>query len=267
MTSDIFCSDIAKAYETLVHWRKNIFSPPSGHAGTEYVREHTRLLRAFTNKTPLERVAMQAIMVMPSLLLQKPHGRAGAKEFGKHLERRMVLWKAGKIAELLDEAKTIQSRLPEMDRRNGWTSEKIDRRFATLMSKGEVNTALSLITAHGKGGVLPLTPEVRAALQAKHPPAQPATPDVLLPGEPPEVNPILFEGIAGSTIRKTALAIRGASGPSMADAYIWRRMLVSFRSASEELCDAVAGGMPTCYRTCGFRCTHGPPQQPVDSLR
>ena len=150
--SDVFCSDIAKAYETLVHWRKNIFSPPSGHAGTEYVREHTRLLHAFTNKTPLERVAMQAIMVMSSLLLQKPHGRAGAKEFGKHLERRMVLWKAGKIAELLDEAKTIQSRLPEMDHRNGLTSEKTDQRFATLMSKGEVNTALSLITAHGKGG-------------------------------------------------------------------------------------------------------------------
>ena len=102
---------------------------------------------------------MQAIMVMLSLLLQKPHGRAGAKEFGKHLERRMVLWKAGKIAEFLDEAKTIQSRLPEMDCRIGLTSEKIDGRFATLMSKGEVNTALSLITAHGKGGVLPLTPE------------------------------------------------------------------------------------------------------------
>ena len=148
--------------------------PPTGYAGTEYVKEHTRLLRAYKDKTPLERIALQAIMVMPGLLLQKPHTKAGSKEFNKHLSRRLTLWKAGKIRELLDEARTIQSRLPDQDSRNGLTSHKLNRRFAALVSKGNIHAAISLITEHNKGGVLELTPEVRSALQAKHPKAQPA---------------------------------------------------------------------------------------------
>jgi hypothetical protein len=78
VTSKTFCG---KAYEEQTLWRKNTFSPPSGHAGTEFVKEHTRLLRAYKDRTPMECVAMQAVMVMPSLLLQKPHAKAGSKEF------------------------------------------------------------------------------------------------------------------------------------------------------------------------------------------
>ena len=65
-------------------------------------------------------------------------------------------------------------------------------------------------------------------------------PDVLLQGEVPLVNSILFENLTGDIVRRTALATQGAAGPSMGDAYIWRRMLVSFKSASKDLCDAVA---------------------------
>lgn len=236
----IFYQDIISAYEEQVSWRKNIFSPPTGHAGTDYVREHTRLLRAYKDKTPLERVALWAIMVMPGLLLQKPHAKAGSKEFSKHLARRLVLWKAGKVKELLDEARTIQSRLPAHDIQKGMTSHKLNRRFATLVRKGNIHAAISLITEHNKGGILDLTPEVRSILEAKHPKAQPANPEVLLQGEIPAVNPILFECLTDATIRKTALAIQGAAGPSMADSYVWRRMLVSFKTASDELCSAVA---------------------------
>ena len=79
---------------------------------------NTRLLCAYKDKTPLERIALQAIMVMPGLLLQKPHTKASSKEVNKHLSGRLTLWKAGKIRELLDEARTIQSRLPDQDSRN-----------------------------------------------------------------------------------------------------------------------------------------------------
>ena len=222
---------IARAYEEQTKWHKNTFSPPSGHAGAEYVKEHTRLLRAYKNQTPLEGIALCAIMVMPSLLLQKPHAKAGSKEFSQHLSRRLALWKAGNIKELLDEARTIQSRLPQRDSQRGLTTHRLNRRFADLFSKGEIHAALSLITEHGKGGVLELTPEVREALKAKHPHAQPVDPDVLIQGSSPTVNPILFETLTGEVVRETALAIRGAAGPSMGDSYIWRRMLVLFKSA------------------------------------
>ena len=48
----VFCEGIDRAYEVQIHWRKNIFSPPTGHAGTEFVKEHTRLLRAYKDRTP-----------------------------------------------------------------------------------------------------------------------------------------------------------------------------------------------------------------------
>ena len=178
---------------------------------------------------------------MPSLLLQKPHPRAGSKEFSQHLTRRLTLWKAGNIKELLEEARTIQSRLLGLDRQRGTTTTKLNRRFAALIRKGEIHAAISLITEHGKGGILDLTPEVQAALRKKHPQAKPADADVLIQGEVPTVNPILFEDLTGDVVRKTALTTQGAAGPSMGDAYVWRRMLVSFKSASKDLCDAVAG--------------------------
>ena len=154
------CEDIGKAYEEQTLWRKNTFSPPSGHAGTEFVKEHTRLLRAYKTgprwsalHCKLSWSFWQAVMVMPSLLLQRPHVKAGSKEFSQHLTRRLSLWKAGKIKELLEEARTIQSRLPKLDMERGTTTSKLNRRFAALISKGEVHAAISLITEHGKGEV------------------------------------------------------------------------------------------------------------------
>ena len=110
----------------------------------------------------------------------------------------------------------------------------------TLISKGEIHAAISLIIEHGKGEILELTPEVKGVLQTKHPEVQPASTEVLIQGETPVLNSIYFKSLAGEVIRKTALAIKGAAGPSMGDVCIWRRMLVSFKSASVDICNAVA---------------------------
>ena len=120
------------------------------------------------------------------------------------------------------------------------TTYKLNRRFAALISKGEIPAAISLIIKHGKGGVLELTHEVLEALRAKHPEAQPASIEALIQGETPVINPIFFENLKGEIVHKTTLTTQGAAGPSMGDAYVWRRMLVSFKSASEDLCNAVA---------------------------
>ena len=104
--------------------------------------------------------ALQAVMVMPGLLLQKLHAKAGSKEFSQHLTRRLSLWKAGNIKELLQEACTIQSQLPKLDQQGSTTTMKVNCRFAILICKGYVHSAIFLITEHEKGGVLELTPEV-----------------------------------------------------------------------------------------------------------
>lgn len=79
--------------------------------GVAFVHELSRLFQAYTESSALEGVALKAAMILPALLLQKPHARSRTKEHTKHLERRLNLWKDGDLVSLLDEGQAIQSRL------------------------------------------------------------------------------------------------------------------------------------------------------------
>ncbi len=98
------------------------------------------------------------------------------------------------------------------------SKENLKRSFTNLMLTGKLNAALRLITEQGKGGVLPLNLEVIDSLQKKHPPPEPLNTASTLQGTPPLVNPIIFAGVTGETIRNCALHTQGAAGPSGGDA-------------------------------------------------
>ena len=59
-------------------------------------------------------------------------------------------------------------------------------------------------------------------------------------GESEPVKPITFDGLDAGGIRHAALHNHGAAGPSRLDAYVWRRLCSSFKSASNSLCIALA---------------------------
>ena len=65
-------------------------------------------MKQWQQDSPLKDIALKAIMVMPSLLLQKPYQKSKSKDNLSALERRMELWEWGELMELLKEAKTIQ---------------------------------------------------------------------------------------------------------------------------------------------------------------
>ena len=52
---------------------------PSGTSGKEFVLEMARLFTSFAERSSLEPIALQTVMTMPALLLQKPHSRSKAK--------------------------------------------------------------------------------------------------------------------------------------------------------------------------------------------
>lgn len=83
---------------------------------------------------------------------------------------------------------------------------------------------------------------VQDILKEKHPVAAPATPCTLLDNEddPEPVNLILFDELNAETILQSALHTQGSAGPSGLDAQAWRRMCSSFKSASTNLCAALA---------------------------
>lgn len=237
---ETFAHSVECCYEETVHWRRNLFKIPSGKAGKSFVHELTKLFRAYADGSALESIALKAAMVLPALMLQKPHQKSKAKDHSSHLDRRLRMWARGDINALMLECRTIQNQLGTRSNSRGSASEA--RTFAKLMMEGKVRAALRTITATDNGGVLSLTKEVRETLEKKHPPKQPPTPSAIIEPDTPFKEPhfILFEKIDGHMIRETALKTDGAAGPSGLDAAAWKRLCSSFSSFSADLCDAMA---------------------------
>ena len=233
-------------YDEAVHWKRNLLKVPSGKAGAAFVRELSRMFRAYADCSALESVAMQAAMVMPTLLLQKPHPQSKAKDHVHHLECRLQLWGSGKLKELLVEGSTIQNRLKQNPPKQ---QEDTARIFAKLMMEGKVRAALRIVTNNNSRGTLRLDKvvdsendnleAVRDVLVKKHPPKQPPVPSTLIKPDspPPEPHPVMFGVIDGQLIRNTVLKM---DGPSGLDATAWKRICTSFKTVSADLCESLA---------------------------
>ena len=141
-------------YDEIVHWKRNLFKVPSGKAGTTFVRELSRMFRAYADGSDLEGIAMKAAMVIPALLLQKPTPGPKLKiTFSCSLEPRLNLWLNGNAKELLDEAHTIQRRLTQTKPKQQDDSAQT---FAKLMMEGKVRATLQIVTETNSGGTLQL---------------------------------------------------------------------------------------------------------------
>ena len=152
-----FTKEFNTIYGKIVFYKQNIFKLPSGTAGKNYIREVTRLVRAWTTNSELKNVAWKCIMIMPCLLLQKPSKDSKSKDHSVALKRRLLIWQNGNLFELLKECDTIQNRIKSSNPRN--TSEAISKKFASLMKQGKVSAAVKLLTNSMEGGILPLALE------------------------------------------------------------------------------------------------------------
>ena len=143
------------------------------------------------------------------------------------------------------ENRTIQHHLRTHPRK---TNSHKANSFAKLMREGKVNPALRLLADGEVGGILPLDQimesgsSVREVLKEKHPEGKPLREETVVPlaEAQPEVHSIFFERITGATIRAAALKSSGSAGPSGVDANGWRRLCISFKAASKELCSSIA---------------------------
>ena len=235
-----FTKELNTIYDKIVFYKQNIFKLPSGTAGKNYIREVTRLVRAWTTNSELKNVAWKCIMIMPCLLLQKPSKDSKSKDHSVALKRRLLIWQNGNLFELLKECDTIQNRIKSSNPRN--TSEAISKKFASLMKQGKVNAAVKLLTNSMEGGILPLDTETMNLLRSKHPEPADLNADAIFDQQAPEVHPIVFDSINADSVRSAALNTHGGAGPSGVDADGWRHILVSrnFGLASEELREAFA---------------------------
>ena len=147
------------------------------------------------------------------------------KDHLKALERRIDLWSRGKIDKLLFEGETIQSRLHHFNIPKN--IGELSKKFALLMEKGNVNSALKLLTSNISNGISPLDDKTLSLLKQKHPPSSELNEEVLLRGKKPSVHSVVFEDIDESMVKEAALKTKGGSGLSGLDADGWRKILES----------------------------------------
>ena len=154
-----FVANIDEAYKEVVHWRQNLFMLPSGREGQAFICELAKMFRFYGESSPLERIALKCAMILPSLILQKPHPRSRSADHVKAIHRRLQKWKNGEIIDLLQEGCTIQQRLPQ---RRQADDEKLENVFTSLMFRGKVRDAVRLLNKQANGaGVLSLDDQVK----------------------------------------------------------------------------------------------------------
>ena len=127
--------------------------------------------------------------------------------------------------------------------------------FSKLMFQGRTRAALRLLDKSASKGLRSLNSvstrgkTVRAILKEKHPKSREPSPDVLLrevDGCEPGAHPIIFESLDADCIRKAGLKVERGAGPSGLDADAWRRLCTSFKSASNDLCNAIGFLQSVC---------------------
>ena len=79
----------------------------------------------------------------------------------------MMLWHSGDLIELMNEGIAIRERLPFNEK--GKPIGEISRLFAKRMQKGNISSALKLLSDNMQNGILPLNDETLRMLKQKHP--------------------------------------------------------------------------------------------------
>ena len=231
---------IKSTYEEIIKWRKNLFLLPRGKAGTDFIKELTRLLYLFIDDTKWFRVALSLVHIFLPMMLQKPSSNSKARENAKYLEARLKLWSEGKISLLMKECKEIQTRLAEKLEKK---KENKDKAFTRLMLLGKIGPAMKYINNEDQTlGVHPLNETIKNILQEKHPKKQDVSNDILLPASAPTPHPVIFEEIDATKVHTAALHLSGSGGPTLIDADGWKRILCSkaYGNASMNLCQGIA---------------------------
>ena len=232
---------ISTIYEEIIKWRKNLFMVPRGKAGTDFIKEITRMINLFMIQTKWTSLSLAKVHIFIPLMLQKPSSKSKAKDHAKYLEKRLKLWHAGDLQALLSENREIQKKLKQNQDKKRESKEKS---FCRLMFAGKLSQAMKFIDSQNDTlGVHPLSEEIKHLLQEKHPKARDVSNDVLLPSEATDPEPVIYEEIDGTAVYKAAKQLQGSGGPTLIDADGWRHILCSksFGNASADLRDAIAG--------------------------
>ena len=126
-------------------------------------------------------ILFKAVMLKPNLLLQKPSKNSKLKDHQPALERCLEPWHKGEFEELCFECKTIQTSLKTTQKPS--SVAEILEKFKQYMAKGNINSALNLLTNNMENEMLSLDKDTFSKLILKHLKGKTALQDILLNGD------------------------------------------------------------------------------------
>ena len=137
----------------------------------------------------------------------------------------MILWQSGDLLQLFKEVETIQKGLKDLTKPK--SIAQLSKKFAEYMNKGNINSAIKLLSNNMENGILPLNDTTLNILKQKHPCESETDKQFLFDNIRQFIHNIKYECIGAKAIRKTALRTRGGSEPSGKDADGWERIFIS----------------------------------------
>ena len=126
---------------------------PHGKIGRGFIDQLSKHINDWNNGTAMNHLALEAVIALLAVGLQKPSQKSKAKEHQECLEKRLKLWRNGKIDCLLREGRMIQRRIQQSCRNDPPNKVKI---FAKLVVEGQINSALRYLSENDGGGVWPM---------------------------------------------------------------------------------------------------------------
>ena len=233
-------NELTLIYDEIIRWKKNLFQLPRGGSAEKFIKELTRLIYLFVNKTAWKKVALQMVHVFIPLMLQKPSINSKARDHSKYLLTRLQSWKDGDLKSLMEQNRAIQRKVKQQRCKE---AESKLKGFSRLMMIGKVGQAIKLINNEDSiVGVHNLNREIKGLLLDKHPAAQVPPADILLPETEPEAQSVIFEAITAEIIEKAAHNVSGSGGPTHIDSDGWKQILCSkqYGKLPFQLCGAVS---------------------------
>ena len=110
------------------------------------------------------------------------------------------MWEEGNFNSLVHERETIHKRMKISEK--AMNIDKISLKFKNLLSKGNVNGALKLLTENMLNGILLLTDKTLQILKQKHPKANEPAYKTLLQGQTCPIHQINIQPFEGVLIKK-----------------------------------------------------------------
>ncbi|CEM26585.1 unnamed protein product [Vitrella brassicaformis CCMP3155] len=218
------------------------FGVPGGNVGDRVVGVVADAVEQYAAKA----CPSEVILVGKAVILQRHPHVTTFKDRRRVVDRRIAMWRQGKVEELVLEAERCDKLGPPLKPLKGDEDENEHtiRVFSRLVDQGRLRQAQRFLTERGGGGVLDPqdvaendTRTVREVLADKHPQQRTADPAAFIDGDLP---PLVGVDITANQVERAAREIQGGVGPSGGDATLWKDLLLKHGGHSTRLRQAVA---------------------------